>query len=135
MPFVIDASVIAAWALDEGDRVAESAAQQLRADPAIVPGLLWWELRNVLVIAERYGRLTEERTSEFLSAFSQIAITVDRSPDEAALLRLARRHRLTVYDAAYLELALRQTLPLATLDRALAGAAHTEGVPLIGNSR
>jgi predicted nucleic acid-binding protein len=134
MPFIIDASVIAAWALDEADNVAVHAAQQLRAEAAVAPGLLWWELRNVLVIAERYGRLTEQRTSEFLSELSQLAITVDLSPDEAAVLGLARRYRLAVYDAAYLELALRQTLPLATLDGPLARAARAEGVPLIGDA-
>ena len=54
-------------------------------------------------------------------------------PDEVTIIALARRHRLTVYDAAYLELALREALPLATLDKALAGTAGAEGVSLIGH--
>ncbi|HEV2334030.1 MAG TPA: type II toxin-antitoxin system VapC family toxin, partial [Stellaceae bacterium] len=110
MPFVADASVIAAWALDEDDPIAAQASTQLQTDTAMVPSLLWWELRNVLVIAERHGRITEERATEFLSQLSQLAIIVDQSPDEATVLRLARRHRLTVYDAGYLELAQRQAL-------------------------
>jgi len=59
MPFAIDASVVAAWALDENDAVADAAARRLQSDPAIAPGLWWYELRNVLVIAERRRRLTE----------------------------------------------------------------------------
>src|SRR5207249_1893235 len=105
MAFAIDASVVAAWALNEVHVVADAAAQRVQSDPAVVPGLWWYELRNVLVIGERRRRLTERRTTEFLSEIALLAITVDHSPDEAAVLGLARRHRLTVYDAAYLELA------------------------------
>ena len=92
----------------------------------------WYELRNVLVLGERRGRLTELETARFLRDISRLAITIDSSPDEIQVLTLARRHRLTVYDAAYLELALR-TLPLATLDAMLATAARSEGVHLLGD--
>jgi predicted nucleic acid-binding protein len=95
--------------------------------------LWWYELRNVLLIAERRQRLTQHRTTEFLSSVAQLAIDFDHLPDETAVFGLARRHRLTVYDAAYLELALRQALPLATLDVALIDAARTEKVRLIGD--
>jgi predicted nucleic acid-binding protein len=132
MPFVIDASVVAAWGLEETHTVADAAARRLRGDSAIVPGLWWYELRNVLVIAERRRRLTERRTTEFLSQIAQLAITLEQSPDEAAVLALARGHGLTVYDAAYLELAIRKALPLATLDTALTRAARAASVPLIG---
>ena len=84
------------------------------------------------MVNERRGRLIERETSRFLRRLGQLAITVDRSPDEAAVMALALRHRLTVYDAAYLELALREALPLATLDAALSAAAQAEGVTLIG---
>jgi predicted nucleic acid-binding protein len=133
MPFVIDASVVVSWALDEDHAVADAAAQRLRGDRAIVPSLWWYELRNVLVIGERRRRLAERRTAEFLSKIAQLAITIDQFPDEPRLMALARRHRLTVYDAAYLELAVRGALPLTTLDMALANAARTEAVPLIGD--
>jgi predicted nucleic acid-binding protein len=132
MPFAIDASVVAAWALEENHAVADAAARRLQSDSAIVPGLWWYELRNVLVIAERRGRLTEHRTTEFLSRIAQLPIVLEQSPDEAAVLALARRHRLTIYDAAYLELAIRKALPLATLDTALMRAARDEFLPLIG---
>lgn len=133
MPFVIDASVVAAWALDENSAIADAASRRLSEDPAVVPGLWWYELRNVLLIAERRQRLTQHRTTEFLSSVAQLAIDFDHLPDETAVFGLARRHRLTVYDAAYLELALRQALPLATLDVALIDAARTEKVRLIGD--
>jgi predicted nucleic acid-binding protein len=59
-------------------------------------------------------------------------VTTDRSPDEAGIIALARRHRLTIYDASYLELSLREALPLATLDKDLAGAATVEKATLLG---
>jgi predicted nucleic acid-binding protein len=80
MPFVMDASVTAAWALGENHSVANAAARRFRNDPAVVPGMWWYELRNVLVSGERRRRITEQRTTEFLSQIAQLAITVDQSP-------------------------------------------------------
>jgi predicted nucleic acid-binding protein len=91
-----------------------------------------YELRNVLVVGERQGCLTERETARFLRDISRLAITVDSTAAEAQVLTLARHHRLTIYDAAYLELAGRQALPLATLDEELATAARAEQVALIG---
>ena len=133
MTFVLDASVAACWAFeDESHPVAESALERLRAEPALVPALCWFELRNVLVVSERRNRLTETVTAAFLRAVARLDIAIDRTPDSAAVLALARAHRLSVYDAAYLELAQRAAAPLATLDAALARAARDEGVALIG---
>ena len=132
MPFVIDASIVVAWGLEEDSSVAEKALSRIEADEALAPSLWWFEVRNGLIVAERQGRIREARTTEFLGALAETAVSLDFSPDERHLIALARRHRLTVYDAAYLELALRQNLTLATLDRTLARAAHAEGVPLIG---
>lgn len=86
----------------------------------------------MLVLGKRRGRLTERHTGRFLRDISRLAVTMDSSPDETHVLTLARRHRLTVYDAAYLELAAREALPLATLDAELATAAQAEQVALIG---
>jgi predicted nucleic acid-binding protein len=132
MSFIIDASVVIAWAFKEQHATAERALARIQAEDAIVPALWWYELRNVLVLGERQGRLTERATARFLRDISRLAITIDSSPDEAQVLTLARRHRLTVYDAAYLELAGREALPLATLDEELAAAARAEQVALIG---
>jgi predicted nucleic acid-binding protein len=93
--------------------------------------LWWYELRNVLVVGERQGRQTERETARFLRSTSRLAITMDAAPNEIQVLTLARCHRLTVYDAAYLELAGREALPLATLDEELAAAARAEQVTLI----
>jgi predicted nucleic acid-binding protein len=76
--------------------------------------------------------MTEQQTVRFLREILRLAITLDCSPNETNVLALARRHRLTVSDAAYLELSVREDLPLATLDAALIRAARAETVPLIG---
>lgn len=128
---VIDASVALAWAFEE-DLTPALRFERLRHEPKTAPILWWYELRNVLVTGERRGRLTEIQTTRFLHELALVPIVLDRSPDEPTVLGLARRHKLTVYDAAYLELALRAGAPLATLDAALARAARAEGVPLLG---
>ena len=134
MPFVIDASVVIAWAFKEEHASAELSFARIQTEEAIVPALWWYELRNVLVLGERQGRLTERATARFLRDISRLAIAVDSSPDEIQVLALARRHRLTVYDTAYLEVALREALPMAPLDEALASAAAAEGVSLVGRA-
>ena len=133
MPFVIDASITACWAFDDEDHpVAVLALERIRTDEARVPSLWWFEIRNTLIVNERRGRLTEADVAAFLRGVSRLGVTVDRAPDEATVLALARRHRLTVYDASYLELARREGIPLATLDTELAKAAGAEKLPLIG---
>ena len=104
----------------------------IRNDEGCVPSLWWFEVRNVLIVAERRGRLHESDTALFLRSLSRLPIAVDRAPEEAVVLTLARRHGLTVYDASYLELAQRHGVALATLDAALAEAAQRESLPLIG---
>jgi predicted nucleic acid-binding protein len=134
MPFVLDASVVHDWAFEEGHPTAEKVRERLRIDSAVAPSLWWFEVRNGLVMAERRARTTESRTARFLRQFSRLPIALDNSPNEGDVLALARLHRLTVYDAAYLELALRESVPLATLDTALVRAAQDEGVALIGQA-
>jgi predicted nucleic acid-binding protein len=100
----------------------------------VVPALWWFEVRNGLLVNERRRRITESDTARFLAAIADMA-TVDRSPNEMVILSLARRHRLTVHDAAYLELALREGIELATLDVPLAEAARREGIAVVGDRR
>jgi predicted nucleic acid-binding protein len=83
------------------------------------------------VVNERRRRIAESESATFLLNISRLRIRIDRAPDEGAVLRLARNQRLSVYDAAYLELAQRERLPLATLDDALKRAATSEGVALL----
>lgn len=132
MPFVLDASVAACWAFDDEDHPAAALAlERIRDDEARVPALWWFEVRNVLIVNERRGRLVETDTAAFLRWISRFGVTEDRSPEEDRVLTLARRHRLSVYDASYLELAQREALPLATLDAELARAARAEGVAVL----
>lgn len=134
MPFVVDASVAACWLLpDEGHAAAAAAYARFPADTACVPGLWWFEMRNIFLSNERRGRIDSGMTGRALGLLGRLPIRVDHQADDAALMALARRHRLTAYDAAYLELAVREGLPLATLDEALAGAARAEGVAVIGD--
>ena len=134
MPFVIDASVVHDWAFAEGHPTRKSQRERLDVDVAQAPSLWWFEVRNGLRMAERRGRSSEDISASFLQAMAHFPVTIDNAPDETAVLALARRHRLTVYDAAYLELALREGLELATLDTALAEAARREGVPVLGDA-
>jgi predicted nucleic acid-binding protein len=97
-----------------------------------VPALWWFEVRNILIVNERRGRLAHADTAAFLRGLSRLGIVTDRAPEETAVLTLARKHRLTVYDASYLELAQRETLPLATLDKGLLAAAKAAGTALLG---
>ena len=133
MGFVLDASVSACWALDdESHPVADAALDRSGQQGIVVPSLWWFELRNLLLIAERRNRSTAGNTAEFLTQLQHLDLSIDRATPEEEILALARRHRLTVYDSAYLELALRRDLPLATLDKQLAAAAKREAVRLIG---
>jgi predicted nucleic acid-binding protein len=135
MPVVLDASAAVAWALaDEEHPVAAAALAMIRNGEGRVPELWWFEVRNVLIVNERRGRLEEADTALFLRQLARLPIVVDHAPEEAAVLGLARRHGLTVYDAAYLELAQRQALSLATLDSMLAQAAERERIPLVSPS-
>jgi len=136
MPFVVDASVTVAWALsDDNSGAAESAYRRLQSDTAVVPAHWWFEVCNTLIVSERRQRLSEEETALFLDLLSYVPIGRDVNPNESAVLGLARKHRLTVYDAAYLELAVRLGIPLATLDTDLTRAARAEGVHLLSKRR
>jgi predicted nucleic acid-binding protein len=132
--FILDASIAASWAFpDEDDPRATAAFVRIEVETAHVPALWWFEIRNILVVNERRGRIPEQETRTFLSKLARLPILEDRTPAEAEVLALARRHSLTVYDAAYLELAIRAGRPLATLDRALIRAAQAEAVRLLGD--
>ena len=135
MAFVLDASVTACWAFDDkSHRDASLAFDRMRAEEGVVPCLWWFEVRNILIVNERRQRITESDTATFLVNLSLLRLRVDLVPDENAVLRLARTHRLSVYDASYLELAQREGLPLATLDADLRRAATDAGVALVSRA-
>ena len=133
MGMVLDSSIVGCWCFpDESSPTADTAFGQLGTDEAIVPVLWWFEVRNVLLINERRGRIDPPGSAAFLADLGKLPITFDRQSDSETVLALARAHRLTVYDAAYLELARRIHAPLATLGRKLAAAARSAGVSLVG---
>ena len=133
MPFVIDVSAMMPWTnADEDHPHAAAALERARTDAILAPALWWFELRNALVSSERRRRTTPERIGAFLHGVENFNITIDRSANSDAILRLARAHRLTVYDAAYLELAAGERADLATLDGELIRAARREHVALVG---
>jgi predicted nucleic acid-binding protein len=131
--FVLDASVATCWVFDDEDHPnARLAFERIRAEEAIVPSLWRFEVRNILLINERHHRIAETTTAAFLSALGRLPVREDHCGDEAAVLRLARAHQVSIYDAAYLELAQRAGIPLATLDVRLQKAAVEAGVVLLG---
>ena len=133
MSFVLDASVVVAWLLeDEDDPVARVALERLDTEPALVPQAWHVEVRSALLGAERRGRLRPVQADDCLGRAKEIPVQTDSSPDLDRAFTLARTRRLSVYDALYLELALRTGTPLATLDRALADAARAESLALVG---
>ena len=122
----------ASWLLpDEENTVSRAAFERLASDDGLAPSLWWFEMRNLLIVNEGRGRIDADRTSRALSLLASLPIVLDFEANEEDLLGLARRHRLTVYDAAYLELALRKGADLASLDTALVAAARADGVVLI----
>jgi predicted nucleic acid-binding protein len=131
MPLVVDVSVMMAWHFeDERSPAAEAIRAKLRDDEAHVPAHWWFELRHVLLTGERRGRTQPQASKQFLDALRDLSISIELLPDEEAVMNLARRNRLSFYDAAYLEMAKREGFPLATFDRELIAAAKAEQVPL-----
>lgn len=132
--FVLDCSVAIPWIFkDEKNAYAESVLDAIATLEALVPQLWYLETANVLAMGERSGRITLQEGQEGKAFLQSLTVGMDSYAHEAAwdtILTLARRHRLTAYDAAYLELALRAELPLATLDKPLRKAAAACGVEI-----
>jgi predicted nucleic acid-binding protein len=133
VPFVVDASVTLAWCFeDEASPQTEAILDLLSDDTAVVPSLWELEVSNVLLLGERHRRLTESQTARFVALLGQLPILVDSANvDMEAVLAVGRHHALTAYDAAYLVLAEREGVPLATMDTKLRNAARAVGVQLI----
>ena len=130
--FVLDCSVTMAWCFEnEADPRADAVLNSMSNATACVPCVWGLEVANVLLVGERRKRLTEADVSAFLSRMQKLPIEQEPMPDMETInrvLALARRHGLSAYDAAYLELAMRLAIPLATLDAKLQAAARTAGV-------
>ena len=133
--FVLDCSVAVSWCFaDEASEAGDALLRRLAADGAVVPGLWFLELANVLLGAVRRGRASHAEIHAFLGQLERLPVTKDAKTADRAFgqtLALAAAHDLTAYDAAYLELAMRRGLPLATRDAALIRAARATGVELL----
>jgi predicted nucleic acid-binding protein len=134
--FVIDSSMAMAWCFqDEATPTTKRLLDRMGTEAAAVPA--WWylEITNVLVLAERKKRITAAKVAQFIAMVESFDLEVDdQAPGRAFahLLPLCRIHELTSYDAAYLDLALRRQLPLASLDDDLRNAAKALGVKVLG---
>ncbi len=133
MRFVLDCSVAISWCLPDETNAYAAQLWLLLANnnEAIVPSIFWLEIVNVLIVAERRGRTTETQTREALEMLKSLNLIVDPNTVQqstGATLALSRQYNLAAYDAAYLELAIREQLLLATVDRQLEQAAINCGV-------
>jgi predicted nucleic acid-binding protein len=135
MSFVLDNSVTMRWFFGDGNprelAYAVKVLDAMKRDSALVPATWGLEVANVVARAEARAMVTEARSGAFLEMLDGVGIEVDSATFEHALsdtLQLARRYRISAYDASYLELALRRGLPLATLDDDLQKAAKKAGV-------
>lgn len=138
MNFVLDASVALLWLAPAsnpaGVDYAAATLRQLRQGQAVVPSLFALEIANVVAKLEAKALISEADSQPYIQLLKRLNIATDHATTAQALsdsLNLARRYHLSAYDAAYLELALRAGLPLATLDADLAKAATSAGVVLL----
>lgn len=132
--FVLDCSVTMTWCFsDEATHYTRAVRDSLIEVTAVVPSLWPLEIANVLWGAECKKRISQLQSTRFLDMLESCPIIIDDAAPRLArtsILELARIHTITVYDAAYLELAIREQLPLATLDKLLLQAAKTEHIAL-----
>ncbi len=133
MPIVVDASAIVPLVMDDedDDTRAASLVHRIQTEGGLVPALFWYEIRNVLARAERTERSTPVKRELFLNLVESLSLKYDFPPPSESLFALIARHPLTVYDAAYLELALRNQCPLASRDADLVKAAQAEGLEVV----
>ncbi len=130
--FVLDCSMAMSWCFeDESQLIADHVLDRLLVDQALVPAVWLLEAANVLLVGERKGRLTSAEASHFLAMIETLPILIDLPASLKTMgdiYSLAKTYQLSAYDAAYLELAMREGVDLATLDESLSAAAVKAGV-------
>ena len=135
MSFVLDASSALAWCFDgEATPASDALLDRTEAEDVAVPSIWPLEIANALAIAERRHRISPAQIAEYLALLDGLTLTIDPPSLKRAFVEirgLARSESLSAYDAAYLDLAMREGLPLATRDQALLDAAHRLGVAVI----
>lgn len=132
--FVLDCSVAMSWCFeDEASKYTDKILESFTASEALVPELWPLEVANVLLIAERRERLKEADSLHFIDLLRSLPITIDKETSTRALesiFSIGREYGMTSYDSAYLELAMREGIPLATCDKNLRSACKKSGVEL-----
>jgi predicted nucleic acid-binding protein len=133
--FVLDASIALAWCFeDEVTASTRDVLARLATESAAVPAIWPLEMANALIVAERGRRITRADSAEFIGTLESLVISIDAEAPSLGFTRildLAREERLTAYDAAYLELAMRLGVPLASKDGRLCDAAERVGVTVL----
>ena len=133
--FVIDNSVVMAWCFkDEISRYSDHILDSLEVSTGFVPSIWPLEVSNVLLSAERKKRISEADSARFIALLAELPIIVEQESPERMIkdiFALARKHKLSSYDASYLDLAMRKGLPIATLDKNLLAAAKQSKVPIL----
>lgn len=131
---VVDASVALAWGFpDEGSVYADEVLEGLKEQAIVVPALWAVEIANALLVGERRKRLHQAQIRRFVTLLEGLPVVQDAQSvgtTVTSLLPLAREHKLSAYDTAYLDLAIREGLPLATLDKSLKRAATKSGISI-----
>ena len=137
MSLVIDSSITLAWFFeDERSAGADAVLRQVAESGAVAPALWKLEVANGLQMAVRRKRIDEAFRDASIADLRALGVVIDAQTDQQAwstTLQLADRWRLTLYDAAYLELAQRLSLPLATLDKELRAAGTALGLSVLGD--
>ena len=133
--FVVDNSVVMSWCFnDEANKYGDAVLDRLAESTALVPPIWPLEVVNVLLVAERRNRLKQVDSVRFITLLTQLPIVVELEGPERKmkdLLALGRANNLSSYDAAYLDLAMRNDCPIATLDKKLIEAAKTVDVTIL----
>lgn len=130
---VIDASIASAWCFpDEQTDYTKAVFQAVSSSAmdSVAPQLWAYEIRNSVLMGIRRGRISKPDSEQFLLSLNELNVRLSEPASYDAVFSLAQAHGLTVYDAAYLDLAMQERLPLASLDRQLVRAAEAVGVPL-----
>lgn len=130
MAWVLDCSIALSWFFpDEKTAFTEAALDLVAREECWVPAVWRLEFPNALLVAERRKRLTRDERLQVIDEAARLRLRVDAAvPELRAISALAERHALSTYDAAYLELAARQSATLITLDKALGAAAAAAGI-------
>jgi len=132
---VLDCSVTVSWfMIDETSTISNDILNLISKEKAIVPSIWQLEVGNVLLMCQRNKRITKEQRLNALRILNELPIIIDDLTSKYAwqdTIELAEKYSLSLYDACYLELSLRYSLPLATFDNQLKKAANLAGVKLI----